>query len=88
MRQVQLLQRCSAIVDRSTRDNLQAVQQRFRFTASVRLHYTDDNIDIVPVPRACCGQHLECLADARRRAEKDFKSTMCPLLRGLQQRIR
>ena len=48
--------------------------QRFRFDATVRFDNADHHIDAVPPPRDTFGQHLICLADPRRRAEKDLEA--------------
>jgi hypothetical protein len=88
--EVHFLEPLALIVDAPARDNLEALQQRFRFLPPVGLDDADDNVVSVPPPGAGSLQHLIGLADAGRRANEDPDLADAPLLppRGLQQGLR
>src|SRR5262245_33427693 len=88
--EVHFLEPLPLIINAPTRDDLETLEQRFRFLAPVGLDDADD--DVVPVPPPGTGrlQHLVGLADAGRRTDEDPDLADAPLLppRGLQQGLR
>ena len=68
---VEFLDDLAAIIDFSTRKNLQVLGERLRLLASMGFDETDEDIDAIGAARAGALQHRIGLADAGRRAEKN-----------------
>ena len=72
---VEFLDDLAAIIDFSTRKNLQVLGERLRLLASMGFDETDEDIDAIGAARAGALQHRIGLADAGRRAEKNAQLT-------------
>src|SRR5262249_4530231 len=73
--EVHLLEPRAAILDDTARHHLEAVDERDRLLAAVRLEVADDDIDAAALELARLHEHLIGLADARRVAEEHLEVT-------------
>ena len=71
---VHLLDDDAAVLDPTTRHDLQPVEQLGRLGPAVGLHEPDDEVRAAPGPTVALLEHPVGLADARRHAEVDPKS--------------
>jgi hypothetical protein len=76
------------VFDSLARDDFEAVEQRLRLLAAVRLDDPHDKVDTLTALGPCGPQHLVCLANARRSAKKNLQMTARLLARLVQQRLR
>src|SRR5262249_4042557 len=71
---VHLLEAGAAVLDDRARHHLEAVDERDRLFAAVRLEVADDDVDALPLQLARLGEHLVGLADAGGVAEEDLEA--------------
>ena len=84
---VEFFEIVALIGDDAARQNLEPVEQRRRFGASVRLDDADDDVGAVGLEAAGARQHGVGLADAGRGAEKDGELAPRVLVGQRQKRV-
>ena len=70
--EVHFLEPLTFVLDLPVRYDLEALQKRFCFLASVGLDNTNNDIVAIALARSRLLQHLVGLADARRGSDKDL----------------
>ena len=85
---VKLVERLAAIGDAAARQDLQPIDQRHGFCATVRLDHACDHIEALGFEPSCAGQHRIGLAHPRGHAEIDFQAAACFPLRFSEQVVR
>ena len=78
--EIELAQEAIDVDHRLARQHLEALQQRLRLLAAVRLDHADDNVHPLLKPGPRRQQHLVGLADTRRRTDKDLEAAGGALL--------
>ena len=82
---VQVFERRASILDPSPRNDLQVLDLRFGVGPPVGFDEGRDDIYAVGLERVCLLQHRVRLADSRRRAYVDAKTSAILLLQPLEQ---
>jgi len=85
--EVELLERAAAIIDPPSRQNFQALEERFRLAPPMRLDQTDQDVVAEGFGRARAGEHCISLAHSGRCAQEDAQPAFAFLARKREQRV-
>jgi hypothetical protein len=86
--EIHLGQEVTLVLDLLSWDRLETFEQRFGLAPAMRLDEADHDIDPFASPGLGRQQHLICLADPRRSAEKNLKPAAALLFRCGKQCLR